>query len=289
MRKLLAVCLLLHAGWTLSQVQVVESEADRSDSGLYPTPTRPAEGPEDLYPSATGASPPPSSTTAPSGVRPVAQGSAAAGSAAPSGELFYQLQVLQEEVMQLRGLVEQHEQSIRRLKQQRLDDYMNLDRRIAEIGGGGAAAAAGGSSAAAGSAAPGGAAAASVEPTANEEETYRAAYNLVRERRFPEATSAFEAFLKQYPEGGLTPNAYYWLGELYLLEGNNEAARQRFETLLARYPGHRKEPDAMFKLAKVYHLEGRADDAGRLLRRVSDEHPGSSAARLANEYRQQNF
>ena len=48
-------------------------------------------------------------------------------------------------------------------------------------------------------------------------------------------------------------------------------------------------PDAMFKLAKVYHLEGRAGDAQRLLNRVVADHAGSSAARLAAEYRQQNF
>lgn len=54
----------------------------------------------------------------------------------PQAELFYQLQTLQQEVMNLRGLVEEQAFEIKRLKQQRLDDYLNLDQRISALSGG---------------------------------------------------------------------------------------------------------------------------------------------------------
>ncbi len=272
MHRWLLLLLLVLPGLALAQVEVVESEPDATSEDLYPRPTRPAEDRSSLYPQPARA--------AAQAARP-----AGSGAAAPTVELFNQLQILQQEVMELRGMVEEHEQTIRQLKQQRLDDYMSLDRRIAELSADGGAA--GQTSA---TTPTDSAPAASAEPaTQDEEEAYRAAYGLVKARRFDEATLAFERFVGRYPRGELAPNAQYWLGELYLLEGRNDAARTQFETLLARHEGHRKAPDAMFKLAKVYHLEGRGDDAERLLNRVVAEHGGSSAARLAGEYLEQNF
>lgn len=48
-------------------------------------------------------------------------------------ELLLQLQVLQSEMMQLRGLVEEQAHHIEQLQQRRLDDYVDLDRRIGEL------------------------------------------------------------------------------------------------------------------------------------------------------------
>lgn len=46
------------------------------------------------------------------------------------GELYQQLQQLRQEMMQLRGLVEEQGHQLRQLKQQSLDRYIDLDRRI---------------------------------------------------------------------------------------------------------------------------------------------------------------
>lgn len=54
-------------------------------------------------------------------------------------ELLLQLQVLQTEVMELRGLVEEQGYQIQQLQQRRLDDYIDLDRRISELAGSGSA------------------------------------------------------------------------------------------------------------------------------------------------------
>ena len=43
---------------------------------------------------------------------------------------FSKMQVLENEVMQLRGLVEELSNEVRQLKQRQMDDYIDLDRRI---------------------------------------------------------------------------------------------------------------------------------------------------------------
>lgn len=46
------------------------------------------------------------------------------------------MQLLQQEVLQLRGMVEEQAHELKRLKQQRLDDYLDLDRRLSKVGQG---------------------------------------------------------------------------------------------------------------------------------------------------------
>ena len=128
-------------------------------------------------------------------------------------------------------------------------------------------------------------------PSAGEEPAYQAAYERVRNRQFPEAIVAFNDFVAQYPDGSYTGNAHYWLGELYLLDGNNAAAKKNFETLLNNFGDNRKVPDAMFKLGRIYHQDGDDARAKELLQKVANDYAGSdsSAPRLAREYLQQNF
>lgn len=219
--------------------------------------------------------------------------------ASGSGELFYQLQLLQDEVMKLRGIVEEQGEQLRQLKQQRLDDYISLDKRIGALGGGSAPMPADGAAGNAG-AAPVDASAAPTPPPAaaarsaaspQEEQAYQAAYELVRARKFPDATAAFKSFVGQYPSGDYAGNAHYWLGELYLLDGDSASAKKHFETLLGQFGDNRRVPDAMFKLGRIYHQEGDVAKAKDILDRVVNEYAGSdsTAPRLAREYLQQNF
>ena len=264
-----------------AQVQVEESVPTVSDrDSLYPVPRGQKSG--TAPPAVTRPA-----TTAPA-VQPAVQ--PVASQPNQTAEMFYQLQTLQQEVMELRGLVEEHQQSIRQLKQQRLDDYKSLDRRIAEMSQNGVPGNTIGSEPrTTGTVVRSGQTTASTLPQVGEEEAYRTAYGLVRDRQFDQAMISFEEFVTQYPDGSYAPNGYYWLGELYLLKGMNSKARQSFETLLSRFADNRKVPDAMFKLAKVHHLEGRNQQAKQLLDQVISEYANSAAARLANGYLQQNF
>jgi tol-pal system protein YbgF len=233
---------------------------------------------------------------APETVYRSADGSVRAGSApaapqaAASGELFYQLQLLQEEVLQLRGQIEEQRHEIQRLKQQRLDDYINLDRRVSALSGMPTATNAEEQPQAQPQAGTVGATP-GVESSDFQAKAYKDAYALVKARKFPEATQAFLDYLAFYPEGEMTPNAYYWLGELYLLDANLEEARNRFSYLLNQYPEHRKAPDSLFKLAQLYFREGNQEKSRELLEQVISKYSNtdSSAPRLAQEFLRQNF
>lgn len=203
------------------------------------------------------------------------------------GGLFNQVQQLQQEVMRLNGLVEQQTYELRQLKEQSLERYLDIDRRLAS----GAAPLGANTSAAAPAASrqPASAAAAAEQP--GEAEAYRAAYALVRGQEFAAAVPAFTRFLQNFPDGRYAPNAYYWLGELYLVlePADPEAARQSFMLLLGQYPSHAKIPDALYKLGRVHYIKGNPERAREFLERVRRDYPDSSAARLAGDFIDQNL
>lgn len=206
-------------------------------------------------------------------------------------EIFFQLQALQQEVLELRGLVEEQAYELKRLKQQRLDDYLDLDRRLSALGSAGSGprpgAATGGDSGGAQPAptatpAPSGAAA------GDEMQQYRKAIDLVlKQKDYDSAIAELDQYLGTYPRGRYAANAHYWLGEIYLLKNNLELARQWFTRLLDGFADHRKAPDAKFKLGKVYDQMGDKSRAKVLLEEVAAS--GTDAARLARNYLAENF
>jgi tol-pal system protein YbgF len=225
---------------------------------------------------------------------PALQGPAPAANSNVGG-LFNQVQQLQQEVMRLNGVVEQLTYELAQLREQSLERYLDIDRRLA--GGaaaptsGPAAASTGGSAAAATAAVAARATASDVAEQPGEAEAYRSAYALVRGQEFDAAVTAFDSFLKRYPDGRYAPNAHYWLGELYLVidPPDPEAARQAFMLLLDQYPQHPKVPDALYKLGRVQFIKGNNERAREFLNRVIREYPDSSAARLAGDFLDQNL
>jgi tol-pal system protein YbgF len=222
------------------------------------------------------------------------QGPAQAGSDADAGrltQLFYQLQVLQQEVQELRGLVEEQNHQLARLARDQQEQYLDLDRRMQAVRGGGSApggaGAPAGAAASGAGAAPGGATAspaAAGAGAAGEREAYNAAFELMRQRQFEASAAAFNRLVGQYPNGAFTGNAFYWLGELYLVTEDNEKARQSFAQVVNLFPDHQKVPDALYKLGVVYHRLGDVGRAREFLNRVRNQHPQSSAAGLAQTY-----
>lgn len=204
------------------------------------------------------------------------------------GELFYQLQLLQQEVMQLRGVIEQQAYLLKQVKEQNMKRYIDMDRRLGEM------ATAPAPAATAENVTNLAGAALTVVAAAGERETYDAAYLLVKERRFDEALEAFRQFLVDFPQGKYSPNSYYWMGELYqvITPQDLEAARQSFIQLLDQYPTHFKVPDAMYKLGKVYFLKGDKNKARSLLEEVISKYSkgtNSSAADKARQFINANY
>lgn len=218
-------------------------------------------------------------------------GPAAAAPAAinnSAGEMFYQMQLMQQEMMQLRGLVEEQAHTISQLKKQSMERYIDLDKRISGLSSGAPVTAT--SSGSASAVVP---AAVPMKAISGEKEAYNKAYALVTSKRFDSALEAFKQFLVDFPDSQYTPNALYWMGELYQVvqPQDLEAARQAFTQLLERYPNNSKAPDAMYKLGKVYYQKGNTAKSREWLNRVISQYGNgvSSAADKARQFLQDNL
>lgn len=215
-------------------------------------------------------------------------GSGASAPVSAQGMLFNQLQQMQDEIAQLRGALEVQQNEIQRLKQESLERYQDLDRRVS---GGAASAATSQNSSAAGainaSGTPtpptAGQAPASNEPAdpAKEKLFYEAAFDLIKTKDFDKASQAFAAFLRKYPNSQYAGNAQYWLGEVNLAQGDLQGAGQAFARVSQAYPSHSKVPDSLFKLADVEQRLGNTQKARGILQQVIAQYPGSSAAQLS--------
>ena len=205
------------------------------------------------------------------------------------------LQTLRQEVMELRGMVEQLNHELAQLKQRQVDDYMDLDRRISgsmntQQGAGNSQAQQQVAKPAVKSAQPSQSSDSnqpSPSPASGSElERYSAAYNLLKEGKIDQAKTALQQHTRDFPDGQYAPNAYYWLGEIYMLENDLEKAAQSFETVVNRFPAHDKTPDARFKLGKAYHLAGNPKAREVLQQAASGT---GSSANLARQYLRENF
>ncbi len=195
-------------------------------------------------------------------------------------ELFYQLQVLQQELQELRGIAEEQTYQLNRLARDQKEQYIDLDQRIVALRTNNPTPAVGASTPDTRTFVP----ETPTGRTATERDAYTAAFNLMKGRQFEESATAFNQLIIDYPNGQYTPNAFYWLGELYLTNVETEKARQSFVQVVNLYPDHQKVPDALYKLGVVYHRLSDTQQALQYLDRVRSEHPQSSAAGLAESY-----
>ncbi|SDK25365.1 tol-pal system protein YbgF [Pseudomonas delhiensis] len=214
-------------------------------------------------------------------------GAAAAAPVSGQAQLFLQLQQMQDEIARLRGTLEEQQNQIQQLKQESLERYQDLDRRLSSApaqnsstdgSAAGAGAAAGAAAAQQQQAQP-----ASSEPgdPAKEKLYYDAAFDLIKAKDFDKASQAFGAFLRKYPGSQYAGNAQYWLGEVNLAKGDLQGAGQAFAKVSQAYPSSPKVPDSLYKLADVERRLGNNDKARGILQQVVAQYPGSSAAQLA--------
>jgi len=207
-------------------------------------------------------------------------------------ESYDQIQSLKNEVSELRSLVEEQGHQLSSLKQQQLDNYVDLDRRVSILTTGGAAKSnESHPDAATASTTPSPAIDSEVSPAdtsgMSESDEYKAAYDLLRQRQIDAAMGAFKVYLKKYPNGEFAGNSCYWLGEIFLLKNQLPQSREWFSKLIDGFPSSNKVPDATFKLGKVYHLMGDKVRAKALLTEAASG--SGDSARLAKQYLNENF
>ncbi len=201
-----------------------------------------------------------------------------------SMEAQYQVQLLQQEVMQLHGQVEELSYQLNKMKRAHDERYLELDSRLQQLLTSRPAPRAIGSelvdSPLTEPQAP--------EGTAglDEKSIYDMSLQLIRNRQYDQAIKQLDSLIARFPDGTFTANAYYWLGEVHMALGepNYERARQALAQVITFFPEHHRVPDAAFKLGQVYHLLGDCARAETLLKQVISQHQGKSVAKLATAY-----
>lgn len=194
------------------------------------------------------------------------------------GQLFLQLQQMQQEIAALRGMVEEQQHRINRLEEDSKDRFQALDSRLSQ----GDVSASTGGNAEPDSGLQQSVTMAPGDPE-KEQQFYEAAYSLIQARDFERAQQAFVAFLGRYPQGKYAANAHYWLGEIGLVTNDLQAAGKAFATVINDWPQHGKVPDSTYKLATVEQRLGRHERAEAMFRQVVEQFPDSSAASLARQ------
>ena len=194
-------------------------------------------------------------------------------------DLLQQLETLQTEVRNLRGQVEVQANEIERLKARQRELLADIDRRVSELERRGTAAAAPDATAAApvtpGSAAPAG--------SAQEQQDYDAAFNLMKQGFYERAAKSFSNFLAKYPQSALRDNARFWLGEAYYVARNFRQALEEFGKLMNDHPKSPKLPDAMLKTGYSHYELGEWAKARASLNQVMARYPGTPAAKSAEQ------
>jgi tol-pal system protein YbgF len=202
--------------------------------------------------------------------------------------LLNQLQELQQTVQELRGQIDNQNHIIETLKNQQLTLYKDLDARLNQL-----------------KSQPTAKAPSEPMPTqaqpelpkakqnmpasttasnpADEQISYMAAYGLVEKKEFKKAELALQDYIKQYPQSAYTPNAEYWLGEIYLQQKNYAAAIAHFENIVNNFPASNKHADALFKLGQALAENGQMADAKAKFQAVIQQYPNSEAAELAQK------
>lgn len=232
----------------------------------------------------------PSVAAAPSGTVSKADSGTRAVSNSAANTAWLDIETLREEVMTLRGLLEEQGAAIERMQKDSRSRYLDLDRRVSELSvqpsAGRANQVAAGEKASPARAKKDGRADTAAASDAGDL-LYTQALQLVRGRQFSQAIEGLQKYMARYPSGSFVDNAQYWLGEVYLARGDKKdlaAAEKAFLDLLEEYPSSGKRADATYKLGLVYDRQGREGRAVQKFNQVLKDFPGSSAARLAGVY-----
>ena len=195
-------------------------------------------------------------------------------------ELVRQLDMLNAEIARLRGQIEVLGNQNEQLQKRQRDFYLDLDSRMKRLEGvpAGTGSSSPAMSAPVASAPPAAPRPPTKEEQAREVKAYDAASNLFRRNDFASAIEAFRAFIKDYPQSQLAPNAEYWIGIAYANQKDYKNALAAQEGLLARHPQSPKAPDALLAIAALQAEQGDTGSARNTLEDIIARFPGSEAA-----------
>ncbi|AIU72156.1 tol-pal system protein [Hafnia alvei FB1] len=210
------------------------------------------------------------------------------------GQLFSQLQQQlsdnQRDIDSLRGQIQENQYQLNQVVERQKQILLQLDSQGSANSSANTGAAAADSAASASTASDASStAAAPVASTApassgDANTDYNRAVDLVLvKKQNDQAITAFQSFVKQYPDSTYQPNANYWLGQLFYNKGKKDDSAYYFAVVVKNYPKSPKAPDAMYKVGVIMQEKGQADKAKAVYQQVIKQYPTSDAAKQAQK------
>lgn len=192
--------------------------------------------------------------------------------------LLQKIENLQKEIESLRNLVEENAYLIERYQELQQQRYLDLDKRLHDILSSELKAIDD----------------KNLEISSDEDEpnqlnnsmeidVYRKALELFDSSRYAEALRKFRELIVSFPEGSYTADAYFWSGELYLAQKQNEDARENYLVVVRKYINHNRAPDSLYKLGLIEQLLENKEGAKEYFLQLINDHPNTGSAELAKK------
>ena len=187
-------------------------------------------------------------------------------------DLIYQkISDLEQEIATLRNLIEENTYLIERYQELQQQRYLDLDKRLHNL--------------------------LSEEKedlvteylngkqynSTEEIDLYKGALELFEASRYAEALESFRELIISYPEGTYSADAYFWSGELYLVQQLFEDAREHYLVVVEKFIDHPRVADSLFKLGILERALMNDQIANSYFSRVISEYPDTGAAELAKK------
>ena len=187
-------------------------------------------------------------------------------------DLIYQkISDLEQEIATLRNLIEENTYLIERYQELQQQRYLDLDKRLhnllseekedlaTEYSNG------------------------QQYNSTEEIDLYKGALELFEASRYAEALESFRELIISYPEGAYSADAYFWSGELYLVQQLFEDAREHYLVVVEKFNDHPRVADSLFKLGVLERALMNDQIANSYFSRVISEYPDTGAAELAKK------
>ena len=112
---------------------------------------------------------------------------------------------------------------------------------------------------------------------ANAQAIYDKATKAYNAGSYKEAEAAYEEILDKFPQHALASNAQYWLGEIYLKQGNYSKAKVAFKDGYDDYKNGNKGADSLYRLGTTFELLDDKHRACLILMSFDEEFPNANA------------
>lgn len=110
------------------------------------------------------------------------------------------------------------------------------------------------------------------------EDQFQLAFDYIRNKEWEQAKNSLEIFIEKNSNNQLSGSAYYWLGELYILEKKYRDAALFFAEGYQKFPESIKAPDMLFKLSLSLFEVNKKDEGCKTLEKLLLDFPKNKLA-----------